>query len=109
VALEQNADGFPAYARHKLSLDRLLRYQSHCPASLAFWWFAANHCDNTLLLQSVESLGGAWTLLLVERPPKAAFAVAVSDLADRLRCKFGQTGDLWRGHPLSQSQQCDRS
>src|SRR5277367_3837263 len=109
VALKQNADGFPAYARHKLSLDRLLRYQSHRPASLAFGWFAANHCDNALLLQIVEQLGGAGTLLLIERPLKAAFAVAVSDLADRLRCKFEQTGDLRRGHPTSQAQQCDRS
>ncbi len=47
--------------------------------------FAANHCDNALLLQIVEQLGGAGTLLLIERLFQAAFAVAVSDLADRLR------------------------
>src|SRR5271157_5789971 len=64
---EQNADGFPAHARHQLPLHGFLSDEPHTPACLPRWWLATDHGDDTLALARVQPPLLARARLLVQR------------------------------------------
>src|SRR5271157_2502085 len=64
---EQNADGFPAHARHQLPLHGFLSDEPHTPACLPRWWLATDPGDDTLALARVQPPLLAGARLLVQR------------------------------------------
>src|SRR5208337_2526921 len=64
---EQNADGFPAHARHQLPLHGFLSDEPHTPACLPRWWLATDPGDDTLALARVQPPLLARARLLVQR------------------------------------------
>ena len=97
---QKNANGFSPHAGNQFALDRLFSHQAHRPAGAARGRVTADHGDYTLLLATVQHLGRAWPLLLIEGAIQAPFLITVSDLANRLGCHWDNTGDAGRADPL---------
>ena len=91
---QQNTDGFPAYSRDQSPFDRFFDHEPHGPASAALWRIAANHCDNALLLSSVEHFGRSRPFLLIEGTFQSALLVSVADFTNGLRGEWDHVGNL---------------
>jgi hypothetical protein len=109
VALQQNSDCLPAHLGNQLPFDGLFGDQPDGPSGTAFWRFAADHGNNTLLLGAVENLLCPRPMFGVDGGIQAVAHVAMGDLADRFRSKGESLSDLRCGETARKPAERKRS
>ena len=109
VLLEEDANCLPVDARHQIPLDRLLRYETNRPSSLAFRRRTTNHRKNRLFFRVFEQLGGAWPLPIMKSQGEITGTIAMGTFPNGLGCNSKQSGDLRCDHDLRNPQQSQRA
>ncbi len=101
VALQQHPDRFPPHVWNDPAFDRFLREQADRPPRRADRRIGARHGEDALLVGGREDFRCHGTRPLIERRLEAVGAVALGDVAHRLRGQLDGGCDARRTLPRS--------
>src|SRR5215813_7985013 len=105
VVEEQDPNGFSSHPGDQPAFDRFLRHQPHRPAGAAFRRIATHHCNDPLLLGTVEHGDCAGTLFFKERRFQTVPLVTTRNRADGLGSERDDLGNPRCTGPFGQLQE----